>query len=117
MGFASTLLDFSFNHTITTKLIRAVYVFAMLIFISQCVFMLLIGFWVLSWRTGWAWGGFMILGAPVLLLFEITAVRLILEFVINQFKITEYQFEITEHLKALRNAVAPAEKRADTADR
>jgi hypothetical protein len=94
-GFTGVLFDLSFDRMITTKLIRAVYLLAILMFVVQSVLMLSIGFWVFSWRTGWAWGVFMIIGAPVMFFFETVVTRLILEFVVNQFK-------ITEHLKAIR---------------
>jgi hypothetical protein len=81
---------------VTTRLIKVVYVLAVLLISLTSIFLLLVGLWSLQFEWGKYFGVFLVPAAPLLWVFELVVTRLILEFVINQFK-------ITEHLKALRD--------------
>ncbi|MCO5972096.1 DUF4282 domain-containing protein [Actinoallomurus sp. WRP6H-15] len=80
---------------VTAKLIKVVYVLAIVLISLTSLFILLVGLWALQFGWGRYFGVFMVPAAPLLWLFELVTVRMSLEFVINQFK-------ISEHLKAIR---------------
>ncbi|GAB3986420.1 hypothetical protein GCM10029978_101900 [Actinoallomurus acanthiterrae] len=94
-GFMGALLDFNFDHMVTPRLIKVIYIAAFLLVSLTSLFLLLVGLWALQFNWGKYFGIFLVPAAPLLWLFEIVGVRITLEFAINQFK-------ITEHLKALR---------------
>jgi membrane protein YdbS with pleckstrin-like domain len=89
------LLDANFDHMITTRLIKLVYVLAIVLVSSNSLVVASIGVWVAQLRNGWFLGLLIILFAPVIWLFQLVITRIFMEFMINQFK-------ITEHLKAIR---------------
>jgi hypothetical protein len=80
---------------VSTRLIKDFYVLAILLISLTSLFILLVGLWALQFGWGRYFGVFLVPAAPLLWLFELVVVRMVLEFVINQFK-------ITEHLKAMR---------------
>ncbi len=94
-GFFGSLFDIGFNDMVSTRMIRIVYVLAILLISLTSVFIFLVGLWSLQFEWGKYFGVFLVPAAPLLWLFELVVTRVILEFVINQFK-------ITEHLKAMR---------------
>ncbi|MFL6051700.1 MAG: DUF4282 domain-containing protein [Actinoallomurus sp.] len=94
-GFMGALFDANFDHMITTRLIKVVYILAILLISLTSLFILLVGLWALQFGWGRYFGIFLVPAAPLLWMFELVGVRITLEFVINQFK-------ITEHLKGIR---------------
>jgi hypothetical protein len=94
-GFFGALLDVNFDEMVSTRLIKVFYVLAILLISLTSLFMLLVGLWALQFNWGKYFGVFLVPAAPLLWLFELVIVRMVLEFMINQFK-------ITEHLKAIR---------------
>jgi hypothetical protein len=94
-GFFGALFDINFDEMVSTRLIKAFYVLAILLITLTSVFIFLVGLWALQFGWGKYFGVFLIPAAPLLGLLELVMVRMVLEFVINQFK-------ITEHLKAVR---------------
>ncbi|WP_261986589.1 DUF4282 domain-containing protein [Actinomadura sp. HBU206391] len=93
-GFFGALFDLSFDHMVTIKLIRLVYVLAIGFTGITALAMLL-----LAWSFS-EWNGFLALltfvATPIVSLFQIVITRMILEFVINQFKITDELRKIRE---------------------
>ncbi|GAB2837926.1 hypothetical protein GCM10027176_47920 [Actinoallomurus bryophytorum] len=94
-GLLGALFDINFDEMVSTRLIKAFYVLAILLISLTSLFILLVGLWALQFGWGRYFGIFLVPAAPLLWLFELVVVRMVLEFVINQFK-------ITEHLKAMR---------------
>jgi hypothetical protein len=94
-GLFSALFDVNFDEMVSTRLIKAFYVLAILLISLTSLFILLVGLWALQFGWGRYFGVFLVPAAPLLWLFELVVVRMTLEFMINQFK-------ITEHLKAMR---------------
>jgi hypothetical protein len=94
-GLLGALFDINFDEMVSTRLIKAFYVLAILLISLTSLFILLVGLWALQFGWGRYFGVFLVPAAPLLWLFELVVVRMILEFMINQFK-------ITEHLKAMR---------------
>jgi hypothetical protein len=94
-SFFGALLDTNFDHMITTRLVKLVYVLAIILISCNALAVFAIGAWVFQLRNGWFLGFLMMLFAPVAWLFQLVITRIFMEFVINQFK-------ITEHLKAMR---------------
>jgi len=92
-GLLANLFDFSFNHMVTPQMIRAAYFFAVLFTSMSAILWLIVGFWLFQY--GWLLTVFIVLFPPPLWLLSMIATRMFLEFLINQFK-------ITEHLKAMR---------------
>ena len=99
-GFFASLFDLNFDHMVTTRIIKIVYVLAIMVFSLVSLFTFLVGLWALQFSWGKYVGVFLVPAAPLLWLLELVTVRLALEFVINQFK-------ITEHLKAIREQREP----------
>jgi hypothetical protein len=94
-GFFGALFDMSFDHMVTTRLIKLFYVLAIVIVSCSSLAIISIGIWVAQLRNGWFLGVVTICFTPVIWLFQLVIVRIVMEVVINQFK-------ITEHLKAMR---------------
>lgn len=92
-GLLGNLFDFSFDHMVTPQMIRGAYSFALLFTSMSALFWLIVGFWLFQY--GWLLTVFIVLFTPPMWLLSMIAIRMFLEFVINQFK-------ITEHLKVLR---------------
>ena len=95
-GLFGALFDLNFDNMVSTKLIKAFYVLAILLISLTSLFVLLVGLWALQFDWGRYFGVFLVPAAPLMWLFELVVTRMALEFVINQFK-------ITEHLKAMRD--------------
>jgi hypothetical protein len=85
---------------VSTKLIKAFYLLALLLISLTSLFVLLVGLWALQFGWGRYFGVFLVPAAPLMWLFELVVTRMTLEFVINQFK-------ITEHLKVIRDREGP----------
>jgi hypothetical protein len=99
-GLFGALFDLNFDDMVSTKLIKAFYLLAILLISLTSLFVLLVGLWALQFGWGRYFGVFLVPAAPLMWLFELVVTRMVLEFVINQFK-------ITEHLKALREREEP----------
>jgi hypothetical protein len=92
-GLLGHLFDFTFDHMVTPQLIKGAYRFAVLFTSMVAVVWLIVGFWLFQY--GWLLTVFVVLFTPPLWVTSLLAIRMFLEFLINQFK-------ITEHLKAMR---------------
>ena len=87
------LFDFTFDHMVTPQMIKGAYFFAVLFTTMTALVWLIVGFWLFQY--GWLLTVFIVLFTPPLWLLSLIGIRMFLEFLINQFK-------ITEHLKAMR---------------
>lgn len=92
-GLLGNLFDFSFNHMVTPQMIRGAYFFAILFTTMTAIVWLIVGFWLFQY--GYLLTVFIVLFTPPLWLLSLIGIRMFLEFLINQFK-------ITEHLKVMR---------------
>lgn len=92
-GLMGNLFDFTFDHMVTPQLIKGAYFFAVLFTSMTALVWLIIGFWLFQY--GWLLTVFIVLFTPPLWVLSLLGIRMFLEFLINQFK-------ITEHLKAMR---------------
>jgi hypothetical protein len=88
-----SLFDFTFDHMVTPQLIKGAYLFAVMFVSMTAIIWLIVGFWLFQY--GWLLTVFIVLFTPPLWVLSLIGVRMVLEFMINQFK-------ITEHLKAMR---------------
>jgi Domain of unknown function (DUF4282) len=88
-----SLFDFSFDRMVTPQMIKGAYGFAVLFTTMTALVWIIIGFWLFQY--GYLLTVFIVLFTPPLWLLSMIASRMFLEFLINQFK-------ITEHLKAMR---------------
>ncbi|GAA3199729.1 DUF4282 domain-containing protein [Actinocorallia longicatena] len=88
-GLVGALLDTKFDAMVTPMLVRAFYMLALTVISLQCAFFLILGLVVVEKDWGWVWGLLMIGVSPLVWLVEALGTRMALEFVINQFKITE----------------------------
>lgn len=93
-GFLATLVDTNFDSMITVRLARTIYTIMIVMITLFALVVLWYGFSFFTWNSGLAL--MTIVAAPLIWLFDLLLVRVFMEFVINQFK-------ITEHLKALRD--------------
>jgi hypothetical protein len=87
------LFDLTFDHMVTPQLIKGAYFFAVLFTSMTAVVWLIIGFWLFQY--GWLLTVLIVLFTPPLWVLSLIGIRMCLELLINQFK-------ITEHLKAMR---------------
>jgi uncharacterized protein DUF4282 len=94
-GLFSALFDFNFDEMVSTRLIKAFYLLAVILISLSSLFVLLVGLWALQFDWGRYFGVFLVPAAPLMWMFELVFTRMTLEFLINQFK-------ITEHLKVMR---------------
>jgi hypothetical protein len=92
-GLLGNLFDFTFDRMVTPQMVRGAYFFAVLFTSLVAVVWLIVGFWLFQY--GWLLTVFIVLFTPPLWLLSLISTRMFLEFLINQFK-------ITEHLKAMR---------------
>jgi Domain of unknown function (DUF4282) len=97
-GFLAALFDMSFDHMVTIKVIRAVYALSIAAYTGIALLMLYEAWGFSVWNRFLEW--ITILATPVVWLTGILTTRLALEFMINQFK-------ISEHLKAIRDQKEP----------
>ncbi|GAA4224611.1 hypothetical protein GCM10022254_04470 [Actinomadura meridiana] len=87
-GVVGTLLDLSFDYMITAKLVKAVYALAL---VSITLMDLILAWYGLALLVdGSGLGLALLVATPFIWIFQLLVTRLILEFVINQFKISEY---------------------------
>ena len=89
-GFFGALFDTNFNHLITPKLIKLLYVLLLIVITLWNVGLLALGLAIANWDDGWAWGVMIIIVTPFLWLIGIIFSRIILEAVIVRFKGVEY---------------------------
>src|SRR5256885_1045681 len=92
-GMMASLFDFTFDHMVTPRLIKGAYRFAVALISLFSIFWLILGIYLFQY--GYLFTVFAVLFTPPLWLASLLGVRMFLEFLINQFK-------ITEHLKAMR---------------
>ncbi|MGI5204053.1 DUF4282 domain-containing protein [Spirillospora sp. CA-108201] len=82
------LFDLNFDNMITTRVVKILYVLAL---IPISLFSLLMAVYGLAWMDdSTAFGLLLLVGSPFVWFFQVFATRIVLEFVINQFKISEY---------------------------
>lgn len=95
-GFIVSLFDLNFDYMVTARLIRLVYVIALGLITLLSVIVAWYGIGFLRWN---GLLGIMVLGAaPCLWLFWTLVTRMFMEFLINQFKISEYLRTIKDKL-------------------
>ncbi|MFG2085563.1 MULTISPECIES: DUF4282 domain-containing protein [unclassified Spirillospora] len=88
-GVFAALFDMNFDHMITTRLIKIVYVIALAL-------ITLVALSVAGYGLAWLAQGatflalLLLVAAPFLWVLQLLAVRIFMEFMINQFKISEY---------------------------
>jgi Domain of unknown function (DUF4282) len=92
-GFFGALFDTNFDHMITVRLARTIYTIMTIMITLFALVVLWYGVSFFAWNATLAF--MTIIAAPLIWLFDLVLVRVFMEFVINQFK-------ITEHLKAMR---------------
>jgi hypothetical protein len=92
-GIFGALFDLNFDHMVTTRLIKISYAMAMVVYSLIALVMLLFAWSFSAWNKPLALAT--LVATPIFWIAGLLSTRLILEFVINQFK-------ITEHLKAMR---------------
>jgi hypothetical protein len=84
-GFFRSLFDISFTSFITTKIIKFVYV----VNLALVAFLVVIGV-IVAFREDPLWGvAALLIGAPLLSLLYLVYIRLLLEYIIQIFRITE----------------------------
>ena len=89
-GVIGTLFDLNFDHMITTKVTKGIYLLSL---VPITLVALLIGWYGLAYLDNTdtpAIGLVLLVAAPLIWLFQVLIVRVLMEFVINQFKISEY---------------------------
>jgi hypothetical protein len=95
-GFLGSLLDTNFDFVITPKLIRLFYRLALAVITIFALGMLMLAWSFADWNM--ALGIVTLLATPILWIFNVVIVRMFLEFLINQFK-------ITEHLRTIKDKI------------
>ncbi|TDC44209.1 DUF4282 domain-containing protein, partial [Actinomadura sp. KC345] len=83
------LFDLNFDHLITTRVVKVVYVITLLPITLVALLLAGYGFEWIAQDAGF-FGIMMIVTAPVLWITQVLVVRILMEFVVNQFKISEY---------------------------
>ncbi|MEO3822507.1 DUF4282 domain-containing protein [Actinomadura sp. B10D3] len=82
------LFDLSFDHMVTVRVVKIIYLLSL---VPYTMLALLLAGYGLDWlHRGSTWGYLLILTAPFLWFLLLLVTRIVLEFVINQFKISEY---------------------------
>ena len=89
-GFMGSLFDLNFNHLVTPRLIKLLYVLLLLAITLWNLGQLMFGFYVATWDDMQGFGPIIIIATPVMWLIEIILWRIILEAVIVRFKGVEY---------------------------
>lgn len=97
-SFVGALFDLNFDHMVTPRLIKGSYFFAVVLSTLVAIVWLIVGVWLFHY--GYLLTVFIVLFTPPAWLASLITTRIALEFVINQFK-------ITEHLKAIREQREP----------
>jgi hypothetical protein len=88
------ILDVNFERMVTTKLIKLIYRVALVVITLTTLLMIWYGLDFLTWNI--SLGLMTLLAAALGWLINVLLVRVFLEFLINQFK-------ITEHLRSIKN--------------
>ncbi|NDU76118.1 DUF4282 domain-containing protein [Actinomadura sp. DSM 109109] len=87
-SIVGALFDLNFDNMITTRAVKLLYVVAL---IPISLFSLGMALYGAAWISDSpAFGYLLLLSSPFVWLFQVFATRIVLEFVINQFKISEY---------------------------
>ncbi|MEV0662572.1 DUF4282 domain-containing protein [Actinomadura luteofluorescens] len=82
------LFDLNFDTMVTMRVVKVLYVLAL---VPISLFALLMAAYGVEWIAEGGWGGYLLLlASPFVWLLQVFATRILLEFVINQFKISEY---------------------------
>jgi uncharacterized protein DUF4282 len=89
-GFMGSLFDLNFNHLVTPRLIKLLYVLLLLVITLWNLGQLMFGLYVTTWDDMHGFGPIIIIATPVMWLIEIILWRIILEAVIVRFKGVEY---------------------------
>jgi hypothetical protein len=84
-GFFQSLLDVSFTHFVTTKIIKVLYVLAMVVILLAGLMYLIAGL-----TTGGVIALVSIVLVPIVTLISVVYARVILEFVVVVFRISEH---------------------------
>ncbi|MFI0483676.1 DUF4282 domain-containing protein [Actinomadura sp. 9N215] len=87
-GVVGTLFDMNFDHMITAKVVKIVYMLAL---VPITLVALVLAWYGLAYlEEGSTVGLVLLLTTPFIWLLQVLVTRMVLEFVINQFKISEY---------------------------
>lgn len=97
-GLLGALFDFNFNHLASLKLIKLLYVVALLLISLQCVILLGLGAWVATWDDFWAWGVILVVSTPLVWIFELLLTRIFMESVVVRYK-------GVDHLRIIRDKI------------
>ncbi|MCO5992647.1 DUF4282 domain-containing protein [Actinoallomurus rhizosphaericola] len=92
-GFFGALFDANFDYMVTTRLIKVTYALAIVVYSLVALLLLLLAWSFFYWNK--PLGFITLIAAPIFWISGLLTTRIVLEFVINQFK-------ISEHLKAIR---------------
>ncbi|MBD2898606.1 hypothetical protein amrb99_75780 [Actinomadura sp. RB99] len=87
-GLISALFDTNFDHMVTTRMIKMVYRLALVLITLLALLVAWYGVAFLEWNT--TLGLLTLIATPFLWIFQLLTTRMVLEFLINQFKISEY---------------------------
>ncbi|WP_329519604.1 DUF4282 domain-containing protein [Spirillospora sp. NBC_01491] len=82
------MLDTNFDHMVTAKMIKLIYTLALLVISLLTLVMVWYGVAFLEWNT--TLGVMTLIASPFVWLFQVLMTRMTLEFLINQFKVSEY---------------------------
>jgi hypothetical protein len=87
-GFIASLFDTNFDHMVTVSLIKIVYRIQLVLISLFAIVMAWYGLAFLEWNT--TLGIMTLIATPLVWIALVLGVRMTLEFLINQFKISEY---------------------------
>ncbi|MFD0900770.1 DUF4282 domain-containing protein [Actinomadura sediminis] len=87
-GLVGALFDTSFDYMITAEMIKIIYRLAVVLITLFALIIAWTGVGFLEWNQ--MLGVLTILATPIIWLFQLVTTRMALEFLINQFKISEY---------------------------
>ncbi|WP_250903811.1 DUF4282 domain-containing protein [Actinomadura sp. NEAU-AAG7] len=82
------LFDTNFDHMVTAQMIKIIYRLALALITLFALVMAWYGVAFLEWNQALGIGT--LLATPIVWMFQLLTVRMALEFLINQFKISEY---------------------------
>ncbi|MFB4312850.1 DUF4282 domain-containing protein [Actinomadura sp. 21ATH] len=97
-GLLGALLDANFNHLVTPKLIKLLYVFSLLFVTFSSLIVLACGIWLMQIHDGWLVGLLVIGASPVVWVFQAVLARVFLEAVVVRFK-------TAEHLRVIKDKI------------
>ncbi|KAB2343937.1 DUF4282 domain-containing protein [Actinomadura rudentiformis] len=87
-GLFATLIDTNFDHMVTVKMIKLIYRLELMVITLLAIVMAWYGLAFLQWNT--TLGIMTLIATPIVWLFLVLISRMALEFLVNQFKISEY---------------------------